>query len=220
MLRNRIAHLIGSGSLVRDDGQQALIVELDRLLVQLNGYSERRLPPPLCARSPNSLQFLAMLYASPTRNIRVPRAAGSVVCASFAELCARRYYGAAEYAELARHLSALCLEGVPQLASQCSLADVRRFIALIDQLTLHRCRLIVTADAPIDALFDADTVAAAQRHGGADQQWREDATDERASPSLSPSSPAIDTSALHSGAQEKFMFARAAPRLYELTRNN
>ena len=96
------------------------------------------------------------------RALRVPRAARGVAAFTFAELCGRPL-GAADYLTLARAFHTLVVADVPRLAAARA-DEARRFVTLIDTLYDHRVNLVVSADAPPDALYpDGDAAFAFKR---------------------------------------------------------
>jgi cell division protein ZapE len=87
------------------------------------------------------------------RQIRLPRAAGGMVRASFASLCATAL-GPQDYLALAGQFHTLFLEAVPELGAERR-NEARRFVDLIDALYEAGARLVVLAAAEPDALYPA-----------------------------------------------------------------
>jgi cell division protein ZapE len=85
------------------------------------------------------------------REFEVQQAAGCVARCDFAALCGQPL-GAGDYLALATHFEALVLDGVPRLSPD-NYDEARRFIVLIDALYEHRVKLIASADAMPDALY-------------------------------------------------------------------
>lgn len=85
------------------------------------------------------------------RKIPVPAAAAGVARFTFAELC-EQPLGASDYLALATHFRALVLEEVPVM-EPAQRNEARRFMHLIDALYEHRCKLVMTAAAPPEALY-------------------------------------------------------------------
>jgi cell division protein ZapE len=85
------------------------------------------------------------------RAFTVALAAGCVARCDFDELCGRPL-GAGDYLALATHFEALVLDGVPRL-SPANFDVARRFIVLVDALYEHRVKLVASADAVPDALY-------------------------------------------------------------------
>jgi cell division protein ZapE len=86
------------------------------------------------------------------REFEVQLAAGCVARCDFDALCGRPL-GAGDYLALATHFHAIVLDGVPKL-SPANFDEARRFIVLIDALYEHRVKLIASADAMPDALYE------------------------------------------------------------------
>ena len=66
--------------------------------------------------------------------------------------CAARALGAGDYLALATHFHTLILDGIPRLSPD-NYDQARRFIVLIDTLYDHRVKLIASADAMPDQLY-------------------------------------------------------------------
>ncbi|RAH99432.1 cell division protein ZapE [Acuticoccus sediminis] len=88
-----------------------------------------------------------------SRSLAVPRAAGGMARFTFAELV-EAPRSANDYIALAKRFHTIFLEDVPVL-SPARRETSRRFINLVDVLYDQKVRLIVTAAAEPDALFDA-----------------------------------------------------------------
>ena len=86
------------------------------------------------------------------RTRRVPHAAAGVARFDFAALCGQPL-GAGDYLALATHYHALVLDGVPRL-SPANYDEARRFITLVDALYDHRVKLVASADAMPDGLYE------------------------------------------------------------------
>jgi cell division protein ZapE len=86
------------------------------------------------------------------RDFTVALAAGCVARCDFDELCGRPL-GAGDYLALATHFEALVLDGVPRL-SPANFDVARRFIVLVDALYEHRVKLVASAEAVPDALYE------------------------------------------------------------------
>ena len=85
------------------------------------------------------------------RRVPVPEQAKGVARFSFEELCARPL-GAADYLALADRFHTLILKDVPQLGPDRR-NEARRFVILIDVLYDNRRRLICSAAAPPERLY-------------------------------------------------------------------
>ena len=84
------------------------------------------------------------------RELLVPRAAHGAAWFSFAQLC-EAAVGSADYAALADRFGTLFLEGLPRLPRERR-NEARRFTLLIDTLYDRHLRLVVSAEAPAEAL--------------------------------------------------------------------
>jgi cell division protein ZapE len=85
------------------------------------------------------------------RIFRVPLATDAVARFDFDALCGQPL-GPGDYLALATHFEALVLDGVPRLG-QDNHDVARRFITLVDALYEHRVKLVASADAPPDQLY-------------------------------------------------------------------
>jgi cell division protein ZapE len=92
------------------------------------------------------------------RWVEVPEAARGVARAEFDALCGQPL-GPADYLALATHFHTLVLDGVPRLGPE-NFDKARRFITLVDALYEHRCKLVASAAAPPDALYEQGENAA------------------------------------------------------------
>jgi cell division protein ZapE len=85
------------------------------------------------------------------RTLIVPHAAAGVARFDFAALCATAL-GAGDYLALATHYHCILLDGIPRL-SPGNFDEARRFIVLIDALYDHRVKLVASAAALPDELY-------------------------------------------------------------------
>ncbi len=85
------------------------------------------------------------------RVLRVPQAAEGVARFDFMELCGTAL-GAGDYLALATHFHTLVLDGIPRLSPD-NYDVARRFIVLIDALYDHRVKLVASAEATPDQLY-------------------------------------------------------------------
>src|SRR5689334_14873185 len=85
------------------------------------------------------------------RKFVVPLAADGVARCDFGYLCGSAL-GPGDYLALAEHFHTLILDGVPRL-SPANYDKARRFITLIDTLYDHRVKLLASADAMPDRLY-------------------------------------------------------------------
>jgi cell division protein ZapE len=109
--------------------------ELDRLFAELTGGTEGK---------PETLRVMG-------RRLVVPLAADGVARFDFDALCGRAH-GPADYLALAKKYHTLILDGVPSLSPD-NYDQARRFIILVDTLYDRRVRLIASADAMPDQLY-------------------------------------------------------------------
>ena len=87
------------------------------------------------------------------RKVHVPSAGGNAVARfDFEQLCGQAL-GAGDYLALARQFDALVLDGIPRLSPE-NYDKARRFIVLIDALYDHRVKLVASAAAQPDELYE------------------------------------------------------------------
>ena len=92
----------------------------------------------------------------------VPRGAHGVARFGFADLCARPL-GAADYLKIADMFHTVLIDDVPVLTPERR-NEAKRFVTLIDALYERKTRVIMSAEAPPQALYPAgDGVAAFRR---------------------------------------------------------
>jgi cell division protein ZapE len=92
--------------------------------------------------------------ASKGRSISVPRAAKGVARFSFAELC-EQPLGALDYLKIAREFHTLFIDHIP-IMDFARRNHAKRFIILIDTLYDQAVKLVASAAAAPEALYDAD----------------------------------------------------------------
>ena len=92
------------------------------------------------------------------RRLELPEEARGVARSDFDSLCGRNL-GPADYLALATHIHTLVLDGVPRLGPE-NADRARRFITLVDALYEHRCKLVASAEAPPDRLYERGENAA------------------------------------------------------------
>ncbi len=85
------------------------------------------------------------------RSLTVPLAAEGIARFDFAALCGTAL-GAGDYLALATHFHTLILDGIPRLSPD-NYDEARRFITLIDALYDHRVKLLASAAAFPDQLY-------------------------------------------------------------------
>ena len=86
------------------------------------------------------------------RTLRVPLAAEGVARFDFAALCGQPL-GPGDYLAIATHYQALVLDGIPRLSPN-NYDEARRFITLVDALYEHRVKLVASAEAAPDELYE------------------------------------------------------------------
>jgi cell division protein ZapE len=92
------------------------------------------------------------------RKVTLPQAVGGVARADFDDLCGVPL-GPADYLAISTHFHTLVLDGVPRLGPD-NFDRARRFITLIDTLYEHRCKLVASAAADPDRLYEQGENAA------------------------------------------------------------
>jgi cell division protein ZapE len=92
------------------------------------------------------------------RWIELPQAARGVARADFDALCGRPL-GPADYLALATQVHTLVVDGIPRLGPE-NFDKARRFITLVDTLYEHRCKLVASAEATPDTLYERGENAA------------------------------------------------------------
>jgi len=118
--------------------------------VPADGRAERALDAAfseLTGKAPPKATTLTVMG----RSFAVPMAANGVARFDFETLCGQAL-GAGDYLALATHFHALVLDGVPRLSPD-NYDKARRFIVLIDALYDHRVKLVASADAWPDQLY-------------------------------------------------------------------
>jgi cell division protein ZapE len=101
--------------------------------------------------APTSLQVLG-------HPVPIAEAARGVARLDFDEICGRAL-GPADYLALATHFHTLVLDGIPRLGPE-NFDRARRFITLVDALYEHRCKLVASAEAAPDELYERGENAA------------------------------------------------------------
>jgi cell division protein ZapE len=123
----------------------------------VDGRAERALDAAfaeLTGEAHGAPQHLAVLG----RALEVPQAARGVARFDFDQLCGKPL-GPADYLALATHFHTLVLDGVPRLGPD-NFDKARRFITLVDALYEHRVKLVASAAAAPDALYERGENAA------------------------------------------------------------
>lgn len=91
------------------------------------------------------------------RRLPVPKAAAGVAWFDFEALCGTAL-GAGDYLAIATHFHTVVVSDVPRLTERRR-NEAKRFIMLIDALYEHRCKLVLSAEAPPDRLDTTETHA-------------------------------------------------------------
>ncbi len=92
------------------------------------------------------------------RRVEIPQALNGVARADFEALCGIPL-GPADYLAVATHFHSLVLDGIPRLGPE-NFDRARRFITLVDTLYEHRCKLVASAEATPDQLYERGENAA------------------------------------------------------------
>ena len=92
------------------------------------------------------------------RAIEVPQAAHGVARCDFEDLCGKPL-GPADYLAVATHFHTLLLDGIPRLGAE-NFDRAKRFITLVDALYEHRVKLVASAAASPDNIYERGENAA------------------------------------------------------------
>lgn len=92
------------------------------------------------------------------RQVEVPQAVGEVARADFDALCGKPL-GPADYLAISTAFHTLVLDGIPRLGPD-NFDRARRFITLVDTLYERRCKLVASAAAVPDQLYERGENAA------------------------------------------------------------
>lgn len=87
------------------------------------------------------------------RTLHVPKALKGVAVFSFKRLCGEPR-GAADYLAIARRFHTVIIVGIPKLGPE-NRNEAARFVTLIDALYEHKVKLLATADAVPEHLYEA-----------------------------------------------------------------
>ncbi|XGW22523.1 hypothetical protein V3C99_005055 [Haemonchus contortus] len=141
------------------------------------------------------------------RTVEVKKCCGGVADIDFVDWC-ERPCGAADYLVLARVFHTIILRNVPVL-TRSKLSETRRFITMIDTFYDQKVRLVVSAEAPLDKLFQlSDDEEKAAELSDSQRQLMDD---------LSQDGPMAEVDVnVFSGEDELFAYARTVSRLYEM----
>ncbi|WP_270938616.1 cell division protein ZapE [Falsiroseomonas oryzae] len=111
------------------------------------------------------------------RAIAVPQAADGVARFDFETLCGQPL-GPADYLAVATHFHTLLLDGIPRLGAE-NFDKAKRFITLVDALYEHRVKLVASAAASPDRIYEKGENAAmfartaSRLHEMQSRDWRE-----------------------------------------------
>jgi cell division protein ZapE len=92
------------------------------------------------------------------RAIEVPQTADGVARCDFEDLCGKPL-GPADYLAVATHFHTLLLDGIPRLGTE-NFDRAKRFITLVDALYEHRVKLVASAAASPDNIYERGENAA------------------------------------------------------------
>ncbi|XP_054921947.1 putative ATPase N2B isoform X3 [Dermacentor andersoni] len=138
------------------------------------------------------------------RNVEFHKTCGRILDASFSELCDRAV-GAVDYLALSHIFHTILVRDVPVLTLR-EKTQARRFITLVDTLYDNRVRLVLSADAVADKLFQA-----VKSDGSLTDENR----------SLMDDLQISDKNvSIFSGEEEMFAFERTVSRLNEMQSEN
>lgn len=87
------------------------------------------------------------------RKLKVAKSAGKIASFTFAELC-EKPLGAADYLAIAHRFDTVFISGIPLLSPE-KRNEARRFVTLIDNLYDNRIKLICTADAIPEKIYQS-----------------------------------------------------------------
>ncbi|KAH8415820.1 hypothetical protein KR222_001483, partial [Zaprionus bogoriensis] len=133
------------------------------------------------------------------RDLTFQRTCGQVLDSSFDELCNRPLAGS-DYLQIAQFFHTVLIHDVPTLNLNVK-SQMRRFITLIDTLYDNRVRVVISADRPLDSLFQIDDRT---ELSDSDRVLMDDLKIDHGSTSV------------FTGEEELFAFERTISRLYEM----
>ena len=122
-----------------------------------DGRAERALDAAFAALS-GEAQGQPRRLALLGRVIDIPSEARGVARFDFDQLCGRPL-GPADYLAIANAFHSLVVDGIPRLGPE-NFDKARRFITCVDTLYEHRCKLVASAEASPDQLYERGTNAA------------------------------------------------------------
>ena len=133
------------------DYRRHVLRGLPTWLVPADARAERALDDAfarLAGKAPVQARRLVVMG----RDLHVKLAADGVARFDFAALCGQPL-GPGDYLAVATHFHALILDAVPRLGPE-NYDEARRFITLVDTLYDHRVKLLASAAAPPDRLYE------------------------------------------------------------------
>ncbi|SPP74209.1 putative ATPase N2B isoform X1 [Drosophila guanche] len=137
------------------------------------------------------------------RDLTFSRTCGQVLDSSFEELCNRPLAGS-DYLQISQFFHTVLIRDVPSLNLNIK-SPMRRFITLIDTLYDNRVRVVISADYPLDKLFqvtDPADISDTDRILMDDLKIKHGTHDSKSS--------------VFTGEEELFAFERTISRLYEM----
>ncbi|PIO77026.1 ATPase, AFG1 family [Teladorsagia circumcincta] len=141
------------------------------------------------------------------RTVEVKKCCGGVADIDFVDWC-ERPCGAADYLVLARVFHTIILRNVPVL-TRSKLSETRRFITMIDTFYDQKVRLVVSAEATLDKLFQLSVDVDGETGLSDSQRLLMDV--------MSKNDPNVKVQAnMFSGEEELFAYDRTVSRLYEM----
>ncbi|EDW74404.1 uncharacterized protein Dwil_GK21407 [Drosophila willistoni] len=138
------------------------------------------------------------------RDLTFQRTCGQVLDSSFDELCDRPLAGS-DYLQISQFFHTVLIRDVPQLNLNIK-SQIRRFITLIDTLYDNRVRVVISADKPLDELFDFTD--SSTNISDTDRVLMDDLKIKHGSHA--------SKSSVFTGEEELFAFERTISRLYEM----
>ncbi|XP_065367368.1 putative ATPase N2B [Calliphora vicina] len=136
------------------------------------------------------------------RDLTFQRTCGQVLDSNFEELCDRPL-GGSDYIQIGQFFHTVLIHNVPQLTLLMK-SQMRRFITLIDTLYDNRVRVVLSAEVPLDQLFNFSDKPT-------------DIADDQRMLMDDLKLGAQDTSAsVFTGEEEMFAYDRTISRLYEM----
>jgi len=139
------------------------------------------------------------------RTLLVPESTSTVAKFNFDDLCGQPL-SAADYIEITRNFGTLFVLGIPKMGmDRKDLA--RRFITFIDACYESKTKLFVTSEVPVFQVFSDDPTEEAHHISDHMRSVMDD---------LGLSNDVVGSSAMFTGEEEVFAFARACSRLVQM----